>query len=181
MTSKPNYTLFDLQQIIKDLDDHYDPFQRDEYTASCSCSEPVGQDVNKCPVCERWIVWRNSNVWRNKYGSPKTFIRSLSMVRPSDPAGVRICELAGVVGFANQAEADRWADCLRQLGEARMLGIVSYIQRAAKRKGTRRGRGIVNWAFNVAVKNVREQDEAYVEVPQSQRRQEETDVTDIIL
>ncbi|MCP4535992.1 MAG: hypothetical protein GY832_02500 [Chloroflexi bacterium] len=63
MASNSDLIVFDLKQLLKDLDDHCDPSQVDEYVAYCQCGEPVGQDMNQCPVCEQLVVWLNSSVW----------------------------------------------------------------------------------------------------------------------
>ena len=169
MSSSNLYTRIDLAEIIRDLGDNYDRFLTDNYAGCCQCGESVPQTVNKCPSCGKWIVWYNSKAWKLLFGSPDAFVRSLSVVKPTDRAGIRLCELARVGGFANQTEAARWADCLRQLGEAHLLDIIRYIAKQMQQKKARGGRGIVVFALNIAEKNVRERDLMVVKEPTSPR------------
>ena len=149
----PNYVRLDFRDVQAALGAHYDPSMRDEYTGVCSeCQEEVPQTVNECPVCGLPVVWFNSKAWKALYGSPDAYVRLLSMVEPEDEAGRELCRLAGVAGFANQTEAQRWARAARKLGQARLRGIVKWVQG----KG-RKGRGMMAHALNLAEKIAREE------------------------
>jgi hypothetical protein len=138
------YVMLDLRDIQEALGSHWNPAMKDDYTGVCeACGEPVSQRVNECPVCGIPVVWRNSKIWKHLYGSPDTYGQLLSIVEPEEPAGAELCKLAGVSGFANQTEADRWR---------RAAGIARH---AAGKKG--RGRGAIAYAINLAEKIAREE------------------------
>ena len=149
----PKYVVLDFREVQERLGEHYSAAMRDEYPGVCpECQEQVPQTVNECPVCSTPVVWRNSKVWKAMYGSPDAAIRLLSVVEPEDVAGVELCRLAGVAGFANQTEAQRWGRAARKLGDNRMLGIARH---AADKKGM--GRAGIAYALNLAEKIAREE------------------------
>ncbi|NIV32721.1 MAG: hypothetical protein GWN58_25735 [Anaerolineae bacterium] len=146
------YVILDLRDIQAQLGAHWDPAMRDEYAGVCEvCGEEVSQRANECPICGIPVVWRRSREWKRLYGSPQACIRLLSVVEPEDPAGAELCRLAGVPGFANQTEADRWRRAAKKLGQNRAAGIARH---AVDRRG--RGRGAVAYAINLAAKIARE-------------------------
>jgi hypothetical protein len=157
---------FDLKEITKDLGDHYDPTTRDEITAWCpGCGEQILQDAGICFVCEKPVVWLNSSVWRDLFGSPTDAIRRLTVVPPSSTAGVELCRLAGVDGFRNQAEADRFSAAEEILG----LQETERLVNVARRKLNKRGRGLMAYAINLlhSVARDKELQQAPVEEPET--------------
>lgn len=146
------YVIFDLRDVQENLGEHWNPAMRDEYVAVCSvCSEYVSQRVNECPYCGIPVVWRSSREWKRLYGSPEAYIKLLSVVEPEEPTGAELCRLAGVPGFANQTEADRWRRAAKKLPEHRVMGIVRH---AVGKRG--KGRGAVAYAINLAARIARE-------------------------
>jgi hypothetical protein len=146
------YVVLDLRDVQESLGAHYNPAMRDEYEGVCEvCQETVPQTANECPICGVPVVWRNSKAWKALYGSPDAYIRLLSVVEPEDKAGIELCQKAGLSGFANQTEAQRWARAARKLGYSRMSGIVAWATR------DKRGRGAIAHALNLAEKIVREE------------------------
>jgi len=147
------YTVLDLREVKENLGDHYQHTLRDSYQGVCEvCSEPVGQSLNECPVCQTPIVWRNSPRWKLLFGSPDAYERLLNVVAPEETTGVELCRLAELPGFANQSEADRWRRVAKKLGESRMLGLVRH---AIEKRG--KGRAALAYALNLAEKISREQ------------------------
>jgi predicted RNA-binding Zn-ribbon protein involved in translation (DUF1610 family) len=146
------YVTLDLRDVQEALSGHWSPAMRDEYTGVCTmCGEAVSQRANECPICGIPVVWRNSREWKRLYGSPDACIRLLSVVAPEEPTGVELCKLAGVPGFANQTEADRWRRAAKKLGEKRAAGIARH---AAEKRG--RGRAAIAYAVNLIEKIARE-------------------------
>jgi hypothetical protein len=147
------YVTLDLRDIQEALGGHWNPAMKDDYTGVCEvCGESVSQRANECPVCGIPVVWRNSKTWKHLYGSPDAYVQLLSIVEPEEPAGAELCRLAGVPGFANQTEADRWRRAARKLGQERAAGVARH---AAGKKG--RGRGAIAYAINLAEKITREE------------------------
>ena len=120
-----SYVVFDLDRIADDLGSHFEGSRAEEYTAICPvCNEEVPQDVDECEVCGEPVVWKNSKLWKRKFGSPTVAIRNLDIIEPREPAGKLICKRAGIDGFANKSEAKRWGRCIRHLGQEKMIEIV---------------------------------------------------------
>ena len=148
----PKFVTLDLTEVRQALGEHYDPVLKDSYPSICPvCEGEVFQDEDECSLCGTPTVWKNSTAWKLLYGPPTAAIRRLSTVEPEDRAGIELCRLAGVTGFANQTEAKRWARAAKKLGHARMLGIARY---AAQNK---RGRGVIAHGLNLAEKITREE------------------------
>ena len=142
----------DFRRIREQLGEHYDSVMRDEYTGVCEvCEEEVPQTVNECPVCGTPVVWRNSTIWKTLFGSPDAAIRLLNIIEPEDPLGLELCQRAGVPGFANQTEADRWRRAIRKLEDSRVRGIIAWVTEKKK------GRAAISHAINFAAKVAREQ------------------------
>jgi len=145
------YVVLDLRSIRSDLGNHYNHTLRDEYTGVCEvCEEDVPQNVNECPVCGTPVVWRGSPLWKALFGSPDAAIRLLNVVEPEEQLGRELCDRAGVAGFANQTEADRWRRAIKKLDKNRVRGIIEWV---TKKK---RGRGAISHAINFAAKVARE-------------------------
>jgi hypothetical protein len=146
------YVTLNLQDVQEALGGHWNPAMRDDYEGVCeACGEAVSQRVKECPICNTAVVWYNSRIWKQLYGSPDAYARLLSIVEPEEPAGAELCRLAGVPGFANQTEADRWRRAAKKLGGSRAAGIARH---AVEKKN--RGRGAIAYAINLAEKITRE-------------------------
>jgi len=62
--------VIDLKKARDHLAQHWDPLMKDEYTWPCpECGEDVHQLDARCIVCDVPVVWRNSPVWRQRYGT----------------------------------------------------------------------------------------------------------------
>jgi hypothetical protein len=146
------YVTLNLQDIQEALGEHWNPAMRNEYESVCDvCGEAVSQRVRECPICNTAVVWYGSKIWKQLYGSPDAYARLLSIVAPEEPAGAELCRLAGLPGFANQTEADRWRRAAKKLGENRAAGIARH---AAEQRG--QGRAAIAYAINLAEKITRE-------------------------
>lgn len=145
------YVTLDLRDIQEALGGHWSPAMKNDYEGVCAvCGEAVSQRVKECSICNTAVVWYSSKIWKQLYGSPDAYARLLSIVEPEETTGAELCKLAGVPGFANQTEADRWRRAAKKLGENRALGIARH---AVEKRG--RGRGAIAYAINLAEKIVR--------------------------
>ena len=141
-----NYTVFDLRKTIKDMHEHYDPSCKDEITAYCDCGTKISQDMDECFGCGAKVIWKNSTLWRDTYGSPTMAIRRLRAVKPTDKAGKYLMKRAKEHGFRDGSEREEWEESLTVLGESKMIEIVNG---CAKKTS---GRGLIKYAINAARK-----------------------------
>jgi len=147
-----SYVVFDLDRLADDLGSHFEGSRAEEYTAICPiCNEEVPQDVDRCEICGEPVVWKNSKLWKRKFGSPTVAIRKLDIVKPKGAPGRLICRRAGIDGFANKSEAKRWDKCVRGVGAKKMMEIIDVCSKSTK------GRGILSYAMNWAEKIMREE------------------------
>ena len=148
----PRFVTLDLAELRSDLAEHYQNILRDTYEGTCPvCSEAVSQEVCECEICGTPVVWLHSPLWKQLWGSPADMSRRLSAIEPEDNAGKELCRLAGLPGFANQSEANRWGKAARKLGQPRMLGIARHVTK------NKRGRGALAHGLNLAEKIAREE------------------------
>lgn len=147
-----NYVVFDMDKLREELGSHYDPLYEDTYFEICpDCGARVYQDQNRCE-CGKLVVWDNSQIWRNKFEmTAAQAIRMLRTVVPIDSAGRMACDLAGVDGFSNQAEADRWRRHTSKLGVSKMKELIRSVSE------TTSGRGIISYVLNWSGKIIRDQ------------------------
>jgi len=144
------YKVFDLAEQRSE----FGPGVADEDVyAYCECGNIVYQTESVCPMCGMLTVWKSSKIWRSKFGDPALAIRKIVQVAPTDAVGQRLCKLAGVEGFANQAEADRWRRIIKHVGNERMGQVVDFCSTKT------RGRGLIAYALNYGDKIIREHSE----------------------
>lgn len=145
----------DLDEIIRDLGVHFDGDKTSLVKACPHCGEIIEQWQNECYGCDTPVVWTNSDVWYEEFGSPKLRIKQLKMVNPTTETGQELIESAGEIGFANKQEDKDWARAERLFGKTDMRNIISY---ACSNK---KGRGAISHALAIARKKVREYSPLY--------------------
>ena len=144
-----DYNRFDLDDIARDLGEHFNKRDIPSYTAKCTvCGEELSQRIDKCPVCGTPTVWFHSKIWRELYGNPKIAASLLELVQPTSRTGEELCIALGLDGFRSKAEDKDWAKAERALGMEKMRGIIKYVT------GTKnvRGRAGLSFAMNIARK-----------------------------
>jgi hypothetical protein len=139
--SQSDLVVIDLKQLIRELDEHYVSSAKDEYTGCCQCGEPVTQDVNRCTVCGRWIVWLNSDVWDQKF----------RVEAVGDPAAAFLLDYVGVVP---KSRIKQWYELRGSVGDDALLRIANDVVRWAKKDKSPRN-GIIPRVMNLAKKETR--------------------------
>jgi len=140
------YIKFDLKAISRNLGEHYSQVSEDEHTGWCDCGTEVTQYQKRCEGCGMGVVWINSKAWKNKYGSPTTWMRELLSIMPDDRAGIHLMGLANLPGFKDREEYDRWNRIISVLNQPDVIGIVNRCSRKTS------GRGLVKYTLNAAEK-----------------------------
>jgi hypothetical protein len=137
----------DLNEIRLELGDHFGQVPAAEHIAYCdNCDEELTQLMDECPGCGLPVVWLHSKEWKSRFGTPGSRIKELSTIMPADNAGKYLMFKAGLSGFKEKAEADRWASLAATLGQRDLSEIINYCARKAS------GRGLVAYALNAAAK-----------------------------
>lgn len=148
-----SYYVFDLRDLLEDLQDHVRSTLVDTYCAVCpGCGEPIPQTADRCDVCDKPVVWKNSKVWKSLYGNPNDAIRRLQIVPPENAAAKHLCDLARVEGFLNLGEANRFYKAHDKLGSRETVRLVNL---AYERLG-KRGRALMRYALNLLARAARE-------------------------
>lgn len=146
-----NYTIVDLDKIVKKLGYYAVADDVDHYTSSCDvCGAVVQQCHNECPECFLPVVWLNSSVWKNLYGNAKAREKELRLVPATTEAGKFLCAQTGIRAFANESEAKAWERCERFFGADEMKKVVVYVT------ADKRGRAAFAHAMATARKKWRE-------------------------
>lgn len=131
----------DFKQIVRELDEHYDRFSKDDYTGCCQCGERVTQDVNRCPVCGRWVVWLSSDVWDQKF----------RVETEGDPAAAFLLDHVGVIP---KSRIRQWYELRGSVGDDVLLRIANDVVRWAKKDKSPRA-SIIPRVLSLAKREVR--------------------------
>lgn len=142
------FTLIDLNRDVKpQMGSHWNTSEKDWYTGPCSvCNERVGQHEDMCSECGTLVVWKNSRVWRMKYGLPSRAASRLARM-PEDMVGLRLCALAGVVCFPSESDLHRWQALTLEQHE--LSSTIGYCVGKLKKRPNGM-RGLVKMVLNVA-------------------------------
>lgn len=144
-----NYTILDRRDIAEELGAHAPRVQ--EITGYCDvCSGDVEQTHDQCEGCGAPVIWRGSGLWRKLYGDPDRRLAQLLIEQPSDGAAAHLFALAGVQGFFNKTQAERWAKAVRNIDQHNLTSIIDYAVRKTQ------GPGLISHVLNITDKNVRE-------------------------
>jgi len=142
-----DYIVFDLKDIARELGAHYGQMPESEHFAWCpDCGERIEQDMDRCPGCLMPVVWKNSRVWKNHYGSPTAAVRRYRAIMPQDEAGRYLMKRAKQPGFKDCTEAERWNEVVDVLGQGELRELVDYCAEKT------RSRGLIRYVLNAAQK-----------------------------
>lgn len=135
--SNSNLVVIDLKDLLCDLDGCRDP---SEVIASCQCGERIGQEMNRCPVCNRFIVWLNSKVWDYTY-----------RVGTLGDHAARF--LMGKVGIIPKSKIVQWYKLRSIIGDDVLLRIANDVVKRSKKNHDPR-RSIIPRIINIAKQEV---------------------------
>lgn len=136
-------TIIDLKQIAKELANQFNP--DDDFRYPCECGEMIYQTMNKCPSCDKPVIWLNSSVWEDNFGSAKLALSKYKAIHPTTETGKLLCELAGAQ-FVSKAEEQAWANLERRLGTVECTKIITWVMQRSM------GRSAISFAINVGKK-----------------------------
>ena len=121
------YNKFDMRVIARELGAHFDKYDSDSYTGTCSnCGVDIAQNVNLCE-CGMPVIWYRSQMWSDKFGDPKLAENKLRGVKPTTLSGRLLLKRAGVNVFYSASEEQSWAKAERELGTTTMDSIIRYV------------------------------------------------------
>jgi len=149
MSEVKTYTVLDRRKIQAELEAHA-PINKDDIEGWCEfCPESIRQDQDKC-LCGVPVVWYGSPMWRTIYGDPRKAENFGSLIVPDDNVGRYLMQQAGVAGFSNKTEAEKWTRAVRFFNAGDLRDIIKYCRRNTS------NRGLISYVLNVTEKKRRD-------------------------
>jgi len=131
------------------------------------CGEPLGDDVDRCPVCGYLVAWKRSKVWTAKFGKWQPFVKRAISI-PTDALGLRLLEVIGpnqkngepIGHFSTPYDLERWRKIIKEMSEDEIRVVFERGWRKKTESNGRlvelRGYGLLNYVLNGCEKYIRE-------------------------